>query len=121
MTTDIHALVGAYALDAVDDLERAAFDRHVAECVNCRAELDELRETAARLADPAWSVPPPRLRTARRGGSPAGRGCPRRPGRAPPPPPRPAAVAEPPGGRRRRRLVAAAAAVLLAAGTGVAV
>lgn len=62
MTADIHALVGAYALDAVDDLERAAFERHLLECESCRAEADELRETAARLADGAWSVPPPRLR-----------------------------------------------------------
>jgi anti-sigma-K factor RskA len=63
MTTDIHALVGAYALDAVDDLERVAFERHVADCEGCRSELDELRETAARLADSTWSIPPPRLRT----------------------------------------------------------
>jgi anti-sigma-K factor RskA len=60
--TDIHALVGAYALDAVDDLERAGFDRHIAECESCRAELDELQETAGRLADSTWSVPPPQLR-----------------------------------------------------------
>jgi anti-sigma-K factor RskA len=60
---DIHALVGAYALDAVDDLERVAFERHLADCEACRAEADELRETAARLADSTWSVPPPRLRT----------------------------------------------------------
>jgi anti-sigma-K factor RskA len=63
MTTDIHALVGAYALDAVDDLERAAFDRHLAECESCRSEVDELRETATRLADSTWSVPPPGMRT----------------------------------------------------------
>jgi anti-sigma-K factor RskA len=62
-TTDIHALAGAYALDAVDDLERAAFDRHLTDCESCRAEIDELRETAARLADSTWSAPPPRLRT----------------------------------------------------------
>jgi anti-sigma-K factor RskA len=62
-TTDIHALVGAYALDAVDDLERAAFERHIATCEGCRGEIDELRETASRLADSTWSVPPPRLRT----------------------------------------------------------
>jgi len=61
--TDIHALVGAYVLDAVDDLERAAFERHLADCAPCRLEADELRETATRLADNAWSVPPPRLRT----------------------------------------------------------
>jgi anti-sigma-K factor RskA len=63
MMTDIHALVGAYALDSVDDIERAAFERHVAECASCRTELDELRETVGRLADSTWSVPPPRLRT----------------------------------------------------------
>jgi anti-sigma-K factor RskA len=63
LNTDIHALVGAYALDAIDDLERAAFDRHLADCESCRAEVDELRETAGRLADSTWSVPPPRLRT----------------------------------------------------------
>ena len=61
-TTDIHALVGAYALDAVDDLERVAFERHLAGCDACRTEADELRETATRLADSTWSVPPPRLR-----------------------------------------------------------
>jgi len=60
--TDIHALVGAYVLDAVDDLERVAFERHLADCPACRIEADELRETATRLADGAWSVPPPRLR-----------------------------------------------------------
>jgi anti-sigma factor RsiW len=62
MSADIHSLVGAYALDALDDVERAAFDRHLRECPSCRAEADELRETAARLAEGAWSAPPPGLR-----------------------------------------------------------
>lgn len=62
-TTDIHALVGPYALDAVDDLERVAFERHIADCEACRIEVGELRETATRLADSTWSVPPPRLRS----------------------------------------------------------
>ena len=62
-STDIHALVGAYALDAVDDLERVAFERHIQACDGCRGEVDELRETASRLADSTWSVPSPRLRT----------------------------------------------------------
>ena len=30
--TEIHALSGAYAVDALDDLERAAFERHLGEC-----------------------------------------------------------------------------------------
>lgn len=59
---DDHALVGAYAIDAVDDLERAAFDRHLAECAACTTEVGEYRATAARLTEGVWSVPPPRLR-----------------------------------------------------------
>jgi anti-sigma-K factor RskA len=62
-TTDIHTLIGAYALDAVDDLERAAFERHLSDCDSCRTDVDELRLTAARLADNTWSAPPQRLRT----------------------------------------------------------
>jgi anti-sigma-K factor RskA len=59
---DDHALVGAYAIDAVDDVERVAFDRHLAECEACTTEVGEYRATAARLTDGVWSVPPPRLR-----------------------------------------------------------
>jgi anti-sigma-K factor RskA len=59
---DIHTLGGAYALDAVDDLERAAFDRHLLECEGCSTEAAEYRETVTRLAEGAWSVPPPRMR-----------------------------------------------------------
>lgn len=59
---DIHALGGAYALDAVDDLERAAFDRHLAECGTCTLDVAEYRETATRLAEGSWSVPRPRMR-----------------------------------------------------------
>ena len=59
---DIHALGGAYALDAVDDLERAAFDRHLADCETCANEVAELRDAAARLTEGTWSVPPPRMR-----------------------------------------------------------
>lgn len=115
MTTDIHSLVGAYALDAVDDIERAAFDRHLRECETCRVEVDELREATARLADTTWSVPPPRLRenvlaeVARtRQLPPAGAAAPVVPQR----------------GRRPRRwltAVAAAAAVVVAAGAVYAV
>ncbi|WP_433382060.1 anti-sigma factor [Actinoplanes sp. CA-142083] len=58
----IHGLIGPYVLDAVDDIERASFERHLRECDVCRADVDELREVSARLADGAWSVPPPALR-----------------------------------------------------------
>jgi anti-sigma factor RsiW len=63
-TVDIHALVGAYALDAVDDLERAAFERHLRDCGACSAEVAELRETATWLAQPVAEAPPARLREA---------------------------------------------------------
>jgi anti-sigma-K factor RskA len=61
---EIHTLVGAYALDAVDDLERARFDRHLAECEACAQEVKELREAAGRLAELTAEAPPVRLRSA---------------------------------------------------------
>jgi anti-sigma-K factor RskA len=60
--TDVHTLAGAYALDAVNDLERAAFHRHLVECETCGLEVAELRETVARLSDATWTEPPPALR-----------------------------------------------------------
>jgi anti-sigma factor RsiW len=62
-TSDIHSLSGAYALDAVDDLERAAFERHLRECEACALEVTELRETVSRLADTSAVEPPPSLRS----------------------------------------------------------
>jgi anti-sigma-K factor RskA len=61
-TIDIHALAGAYVLNAVDDVERAAFARHLAACEACAVEVAELTETGARLADLQWENPSPRLR-----------------------------------------------------------
>jgi anti-sigma-K factor RskA len=63
-TGDIHALAGAYALDALNDIERATFDRHAAECEVCAVEAAELQETVGRMAEVSWSVPPPRMRRA---------------------------------------------------------
>jgi anti-sigma-K factor RskA len=60
--SDIHKLTGAYVLDAVDDLERARFEQHLAECDDCRAEVAELRETAALLAEMTAVAPPASLR-----------------------------------------------------------
>lgn len=62
MSTDIHALSGAYALDALDDQERADFERHLADCAGCRAEVAGFWETAAALAALAETTPPARLR-----------------------------------------------------------
>ncbi|WP_088290724.1 anti-sigma factor domain-containing protein [Kineosporia sp. A_224] len=54
---DLHALTGAYALDALDDLERRTFERHLAGCAACREEVRGFRETAARLADGVTLAP----------------------------------------------------------------
>ena len=58
--SDIHALSGAYAVDALDDVERAEFEEHLAACAECRAEVASLRETAALLVEP--ETPPASLR-----------------------------------------------------------
>lgn len=58
---DVHTLIGAYALDALDDSEREAFERHLAECEPCRDDVVGFRRTAIRLADAAAVVPPPRM------------------------------------------------------------
>jgi anti-sigma-K factor RskA len=119
---DVHSLIGAYVLDAVDDLERAAFDRHLRECSSCRAEVAELREASARLGADAWSVPPPTLRDNVRS---AIRSVPQLPPATPVPPTASGRAAVPsaasggasvPSAAPRRRLLVGAAAVLLAVG-----
>ncbi|MFI1168795.1 anti-sigma factor domain-containing protein [Streptomyces sp. NPDC020801] len=55
-TTDPHGLTGAYALHALPGDERAAFERHLADCDSCVRETAEFAATAARLAL-ASSVP----------------------------------------------------------------
>jgi anti-sigma-K factor RskA len=60
--SDIHHLTGAYALDAVDDLERARFEQHLAECEDCRLEVASLREAAGLLSETTVATPPPALR-----------------------------------------------------------
>lgn len=62
MSEDIHALSGAYAVDALDEAERAVFEKHLAVCETCRTEVDELQETAALLADTVAVTPPPEMR-----------------------------------------------------------
>ncbi|WP_290060056.1 anti-sigma factor [Amycolatopsis solani] len=62
MTAELHTLTGAYALDAVSDVERAEFERHLGECPACRQEVAELRATGARLGVAAEVTPPPELK-----------------------------------------------------------
>ena len=60
---DIHEQAAAYVLDALDDVERRAFEAHLDRCTVCKEELESLRSAAVSLAyaGPA-PAPPPRLR-----------------------------------------------------------
>ncbi len=58
MSSDIHALSGAYAVDALDEFEQLQFERHLAGCSECTAEVASLRE-AASLTSTAVAVTPP--------------------------------------------------------------
>ena len=55
----IHDQVAAYALDALDEDERRAFESHLADCDDCRAELDDFRQTAGLLAYASEGPSPP--------------------------------------------------------------
>ena len=110
--SEIHALSGAYAVDALDDLERQQFEQHLAACAECRAEVASLRETAALLTQAEAETPPASLRASVLTGISQIR---------PLPPPRPGRSGRSGPRRVRRRalpqlLAAAAAVVLLAVG-----
>jgi anti-sigma-K factor RskA len=59
MSGDIHALSGAYAVDALDDPERVQFERHLAQCADCRAEVQSFRETTAIMTEAETDPAPP--------------------------------------------------------------
>jgi anti-sigma factor RsiW len=61
---DLHGLSGAYAVDAVDDVERARFEAHMAHCSECRDEVASLRAAASGLTATTFAAPPPSLRAA---------------------------------------------------------
>lgn len=61
---DVHTLAGAYVLDALDDVERAAFERHLDECESCALEVAEFAATAAQLSHATSAEPPAELREA---------------------------------------------------------
>lgn len=62
---DLHDLTAAYALDALSPDESEAYERHLAQCEECREQLAELSGTAAALAFATVAPPPPpRLRAA---------------------------------------------------------
>lgn len=121
---DIAPLLGAYALDAVDDDERALVEDHLAECARCRAEVQEHREVATLLAHGGRDAPEGLWQRIAESLEEAPPGLRLVPG--PPPLAAPAAAAASvpitPARRRPVRLVAAAlaaAAVVLVALLGV--
>lgn len=109
MTDDIHSLSGAYAVDALTDDERTAFEEHLEHCAACREEVDSLREAAANLSLLTAEEPPASLRADVLGLVSTVR----------PEPP----LLDDQRARRRRRtwVAAAAAAVVIALGVGVGV
>ncbi|GAB2594364.1 anti-sigma factor [Pseudactinotalea suaedae] len=58
----VHALTGAYVLDALTVDEQVAFERHLAACEDCRAEVRSLRDAVVRLPEVSAMTPPPELR-----------------------------------------------------------
>ena len=62
MSEDIHALSGAYAVDALDDVERARFERHLAGCTACQAEVESLVAAASELSVLTEVAPPASLK-----------------------------------------------------------
>jgi anti-sigma-K factor RskA len=56
---DLHDLTAAYALDALDDDERRAFEGHLRECEDCRAEVASMGGTVESLAYATEGPAPP--------------------------------------------------------------
>lgn len=59
---DLHAMVGAYVADALDDDDRELFVQHLRGCESCRRESAEFAETLGELSWLAETPPPPSLR-----------------------------------------------------------
>jgi anti-sigma-K factor RskA len=62
MNADVHALAGAYAMDALPPEEAREFAQHLQQCPACQQETAELQITAAQLGIAVTSQPPPALR-----------------------------------------------------------
>jgi len=56
---DLHELVAAYALDALDADERSAYESHLADCEQCRADLHDLGGTVGALGLATEGPAPP--------------------------------------------------------------
>jgi len=63
VSTELHHLAGAYALDALDADERRRFEAHYPTCAFCNDEVHDYRETATMLGAAVSSPPSPELRS----------------------------------------------------------
>lgn len=110
MSTDLHTLSGAFALNALSAAEAEQFRRHLEDCAVCRQEVRELQQAAARMGA-SEAVPPPAYLKARVLSAAD---------RTPQLPPRTGGggnvIEVPPHRWGRRMLLAAAAVVLVVAG-----
>jgi anti-sigma-K factor RskA len=62
MTTDMHTLSGAYAVDALSAEEAEQFATHLEQCPACREEVRELQEAAAAMGADEATAPPAALK-----------------------------------------------------------
>ena len=62
MSTDLHTLSGAYAVDALSPAEAEQFATHLEGCQACRDEVRELQEAAARMGASEAIAPPDALK-----------------------------------------------------------
>ena len=114
MSTDVHTLSGAYALNALGPEEAAEFRRHLDGCPACREEVRELQSAVARMGAAEAAAPPADLK--HRILAAADRTPQEPPVRAATAPVRPAADAPSDRPRWATWLAAAAAAVVVVGG-----
>jgi hypothetical protein len=57
-----HDDAGAYVLDAMDPRDREAFALHLRECLDCRRNVRDFRDTLSGMKELVGQPPPPDLR-----------------------------------------------------------
>lgn len=60
--SELHDLAPGYVLDALSEVERRRFERHLVSCAECLATVAALQEATVELAETLAEEPPARLR-----------------------------------------------------------